>query len=89
MLNSPNNPTGKIFTREELEKLSKIFKEKCPDAFIVNDCVYESVVFDGHEQWKNTGLHELPCRAKWIRPGTAMMRLCMFGVFVFLVELFC
>jgi len=49
MLNSPHNPTGKNFTREELIKLSQIFKEKCPDAFIVNDCVYESVVFDGQE----------------------------------------
>lgn len=49
MLNSPNNPTGKNFTREELQKLSQIFKEKCPDAFIVNDCVYESVVFDGQQ----------------------------------------
>jgi aspartate/methionine/tyrosine aminotransferase len=49
MLNSPHNPTGKNFTRPELEKLSQIFKEKCPQAYIVNDCVYESVVFEGFE----------------------------------------
>jgi len=45
MLNSPHNPTGKNFTREELIKLSQIFKDKCPNAFIVNDCVYDSVLF--------------------------------------------
>jgi kynurenine--oxoglutarate transaminase/cysteine-S-conjugate beta-lyase/glutamine--phenylpyruvate transaminase len=44
--NTPNNPIGKVFTLEELEKLAEILR-KWPDVAIVADEVYEHIVFDG------------------------------------------
>jgi aspartate/methionine/tyrosine aminotransferase len=49
MLNSPHNPTGKIFTEEEQLKLSAIFDEFAPNAIVINDVVYENVVFDNNK----------------------------------------
>ncbi|OMJ75991.1 hypothetical protein SteCoe_24753 [Stentor coeruleus] len=48
LFNTPNNPIGKIFTREELERIAQIL-EKWPNVAIVADEVYEHIVFDGRE----------------------------------------
>ena len=45
LLNTPHNPTGKVFTREELELLCGLAQEH--DAWVVTDEVYEHLVFDG------------------------------------------
>lgn len=47
VINNPNNPTGKVFTREELEGLAKIADEF--DLIVVSDEVYEFHCFPGHE----------------------------------------
>ncbi len=47
ILNTPSNPSGKVFTRAELELISK-FAEK-HDLFIFTDEIYEHFVFDGRE----------------------------------------
>lgn len=47
LLNSPHNPTGKVFTREELELIGRLAAEH--DAWVVTDEVYEHLVFDGHQ----------------------------------------
>ena len=47
LLNSPHNPTGKVFTREELELVCALAREH--DAWVVTDEVYEHLVFDGVE----------------------------------------
>ncbi|PKW25856.1 pyridoxal phosphate-dependent aminotransferase [Phycicoccus duodecadis] len=44
LLNSPHNPTGKVFTREELELVASLAREH--DAWVVTDEVYEHLVFD-------------------------------------------
>ncbi len=46
LLNTPHNPTGKVFTREELELVGRLAAEH--DAWVVTDEVYEHLVFDGH-----------------------------------------
>jgi N-succinyldiaminopimelate aminotransferase len=43
IINSPHNPTGKVFTREELEFLGGLCAEH--DAKILSDEVYEHIVF--------------------------------------------
>jgi aspartate/methionine/tyrosine aminotransferase len=43
MLNTPQNPTGKVFTREELDFLAGLLAEH--DAYAVCDEVYEHLVF--------------------------------------------
>jgi len=47
LLNTPHNPTGKVFTRAELELIGRLAQEH--DAWIVTDEVYEHLVFDGGE----------------------------------------
>ena len=45
LLNSPHNPTGKVFTLEELELIVDLAVQH--DAWIITDEVYEHLVFDG------------------------------------------
>jgi N-succinyldiaminopimelate aminotransferase len=45
LLNSPHNPTGKVFTREELQLVADLCVEH--DLIAVTDEVYEHLVFDG------------------------------------------
>ncbi|MDV3221643.1 pyridoxal phosphate-dependent aminotransferase [Intrasporangium sp.] len=44
LLNSPHNPTGKVFTRAELELVADLARRH--DAWVVTDEVYEHLVFD-------------------------------------------
>ena len=45
LLNSPHNPTGKVFTRAELELVASLAREH--DAVVISDEVYEHLTFDG------------------------------------------
>jgi aminotransferase len=47
ILNTPNNPTGKVFTRAELEQIAALCVEF--DAVAVTDEIYEHILFDGAE----------------------------------------
>ena len=47
LLNSPHNPTGKVFTRDELQGIADIAIEH--DLIVVTDEVYEHLAFDGLE----------------------------------------
>ena len=43
---SPCNPSGSVYSREELSELSKVL-EKYPDIFVVSDEIYEHINFSG------------------------------------------
>ena len=45
LLNSPHNPTGKVFTRAELTLVAEVAQEH--DLIVVTDEVYEHLVYDG------------------------------------------
>ena len=45
LLNSPHNPTGKVFSRAELEVIAQLCVER--DLLAVTDEVYEHLVFEG------------------------------------------
>jgi len=45
LFNSPNNPTGRVYTKDEITKLAK-FAEKY-DLTIISDEVYEEFVYEG------------------------------------------
>ncbi len=45
ILNSPNNPTGKVFSREELEFIAGLCQEF--DALAITDEIYEHILYDG------------------------------------------
>jgi len=48
ILNTPNNPTGKIITYDEMRRIQKIL-EKWPQVIVVMDEVYEHMVYDEYE----------------------------------------
>ncbi|GBG30236.1 Kynurenine--oxoglutarate transaminase [Hondaea fermentalgiana] len=52
VLNTPHNPTGKVFTRQELEEIAAIVR-KHPQLVVLSDEVYEFMTFDGlpHERF--------------------------------------
>ncbi len=47
ILNSPSNPTGSLYTREEIKALGDICVEK--NVLIMSDEIYEKLVYDGGE----------------------------------------
>lgn len=48
MITNPHNPTGKMFTEEDIARLSQIM-EKWPQCTILNDEVYWHLPFDGRK----------------------------------------
>ncbi len=48
ILNSPSNPTGMVYTPEEIKALAKVVVEA--DIFVVSDEIYEKIVYDGAQQ---------------------------------------
>jgi len=45
IVNTPNNPTGRVFTRVELELIASLCQEH--DAIAVTDEIYEHILYDG------------------------------------------
>lgn len=45
LLNTPHNPTGKVFTAQELEQVAQVARDH--DLVVISDEVYEHLVFDG------------------------------------------
>jgi aminotransferase len=45
ILNTPHNPTGKVFSREELEEIAGLCEKW--DVYAVTDEIYEHILFDG------------------------------------------
>jgi aspartate/methionine/tyrosine aminotransferase len=46
IINTPNNPTGKVFSREELETIAALCQKW--DAVAIADEIYEHILYDGH-----------------------------------------
>ncbi len=46
ILNSPSNPSGAVYSKEELEDLADVLR-KYPDIIILDDGIYEHLVYDG------------------------------------------
>src|SRR5262245_15617162 len=47
IINTPNNPTGKVFSREELEMIAALCRKW--DAIAISDEIYEHIIYDGHQ----------------------------------------
>jgi aminotransferase len=46
IINTPNNPTGKVFSRDELETIAALCRKW--DAIAISDEIYEHIIYDGH-----------------------------------------
>lgn len=52
IVNSPNNPTGVVYSRQSLAELAKVMREKSSelgDIYLISDDPYKKIVFDGVE----------------------------------------
>ena len=47
ILNTPNNPTGKVFTRDELEAIAALCRKW--DVMAISDEIYEHIIYDGQQ----------------------------------------
>lgn len=47
MLNSPHNPTGKVFSKEEIEYIAEFLRTKFPKVIVIADDIYCGFVFGG------------------------------------------
>ena len=45
VLNTPNNPTGKVFGREEMETIARFCRQR--DVVAITDEIYEHILYDG------------------------------------------
>ena len=48
MLNSPSNPTGAVYSKQELNDLAQVLI-KHPHVLIMCDDIYEKIIYDGYE----------------------------------------
>src|SRR6266540_3902849 len=47
IINTPNNPTGKVFSRVELEMIAALCRKW--DAIAISDEIYEHIIYDGQQ----------------------------------------
>jgi aminotransferase len=47
IINTPNNPTGKVFTRSEFETIAALCQKW--DSYAITDEIYEHIIYDGAE----------------------------------------
>ena len=75
LLNTPMNPTGKVFTASELAVVADFLQRH--DAYAVCDEVYEHLTFDG---WRHIPLMSLPgMRERTMRIGSAGKTFSLTG----------
>lgn len=75
LLNTPMNPTGKVFTAAELAFIADLLERH--DAYAICDEVYEHLTFDG---WKHMPLMTLPgMRPRCMRIGSAGKTFSLTG----------
>ena len=58
---NPNNPTGTVYTREEVEMVAEIAKEH--DLFVLSDEVYREFTFDGKEHTSILSIKDIEDKA--------------------------
>ncbi len=46
IVNSPNNPTGRVYSQERLDALGRLVDERAPEATVITDEPYRRVVYD-------------------------------------------
>ena len=49
IVNSPHNPSGRVFTPDELERLSEVLEAAHQPIYLISDESYSRILFDGRE----------------------------------------
>ena len=61
-LNNPQNPTGKVFSKEEVMRISELCEKH--GAYLISDEAYERIVYDGREHFSAASIkkpHIISC----------------------------
>ncbi len=62
LINTPNNPSGVVYTKETLEKLADIMRQKAKeyghDIYLISDEPYREILFEGVEEVYVSKLYE-------------------------------
>ena len=66
IMNSPSNPTGVVYTREELLAIAQVL-EKHPQVMVLTDDIYEKLIYDG------LSFQNLPMLSEDIRNRSVVM----------------
>ncbi len=56
ILNSPSNPTGMLYSKDELQAISEVLIEK--GIFCISDEIYEEIIYDGQEHMSIASLND-------------------------------
>lgn len=54
IINSPSNPTGEVYSSEELKSLVSVLK-KYPNIYILSDDIYEHLLYEKKEKFRTIG----------------------------------
>jgi N-succinyldiaminopimelate aminotransferase len=80
ILNSPHNPSGRVFTMAEMEAVAEVVREQ--DLLVISDEVYEGTVFPGHgtSHLRFAELPEMRERTVTIGSASKLFSLCGWRV---------
>ena len=56
ILNSPNNPTGAVYSLEELRAIAEVAKKA--NIFVISDEIYEKLIYDGEKHYSIASLSD-------------------------------
>lgn len=56
MINSPNNPTGTVYTKEELAEIARICIDN--NIYVISDEIYEKLIYDGEKHVSIASLND-------------------------------
>lgn len=56
LLNSPNNPTGAVYTKTELEAIAELCVQY--DLLVISDEIYEKLIYDGEKHYSIAAISE-------------------------------
>jgi aspartate aminotransferase len=56
MINTPNNPTGAVYSKEKLKEIGRLAVDK--DIYIIADDIYEKLIYDGEKHISIASLSE-------------------------------
>ena len=74
VVNSPHNPTGKVFSHQEIDFICSFLKEKYPDVFVISDEVYSHLLLGNHSHTQIAALPDM-----WSRTFTIYSLGKVFG----------
>ncbi len=66
ILNSPSNPTGAVYSKQELLDIAKIL-EKYPNIYILSDDIYEHII------WSDDGFYNIAMLSKKLKERTIIL----------------